>query len=148
MAIVSDPIVRCSRTIIDYYTLFLLPANEVWSKVIFSEASVILFPWCRDFCLGGGLQGGLPTEGSAYTGGGLLTGGSASRGWAETPSPHPNQKKLGSTYTTGMHSCLCLKINWKLIMHFQAIPYKNVSNKRKFKTSMKLFKINLRIYNF
>ena len=33
-------------------------------------------------------------------------------------------------------------------MHFQAIPCKNASNKGKFKTSMKLFKINLRIYNF
>ena len=96
--------------------LLLPPANQVWSKVIFSEASVILFTE----------EGGdLPTgEGGCLWGRGLciqelgvciqrarglhLGGGSASRGWESVSGGGGTLggiRKVGSTHPAGMLSC-------------------------------------------
>ena len=75
----------------------LPPANEVWGKVIFSQAFV-------KNSVGGvpapGLGGGVPAPG------GLVLGGACSGGClVEIPR---TVTAAGGTHPTGMHSCLLL----------------------------------------
>ena len=78
--------------------IFLPPANEVWGKVIFSQACVKNSVHGGDACSWGGVwsQGGTCSGGSG-PGGCLLQGGA----WW-TPR---TATAVGSTHTTGMHSC-------------------------------------------
>ena len=77
------------------------PANEVWGKVIFSEA-----------CVKNSVSWGVPALGGACSGGCLL-------GWVPAlgvlpvgdPPPHPRTATaVGGTHPTGMHSCLSLLV--------------------------------------
>ena len=103
---------------------FLPPANEVWGKVMFSLACVILFTGERSFASrGSAFWRGLPPGGSDS--GGLPPGGSASRGGWQTPlllKPCPRDswdtkgysQQAGGTHPTGMLSCLftvCYKLS-------------------------------------
>ena len=104
--------------------LTLPPANEVWGKVIFSEASVILFTRGRAVCLQGVLPpGDLHLGESAYRRfciqggyafqGDLHPGGSAySRGWADPPDlpqgMHLGHLSVGGLPVGGLHPGVCL----------------------------------------
>ena len=90
------------------YSYSLPPANEVWGKVIFSQASVGLY-------LGGGVHPYRGIQGVCiqWGGGG---GGSASRwkrdlhpgGLGRPPPPSDTMgygQQAGGTHPTGMHSC-------------------------------------------
>ena len=75
----------------------LPPANEVWGKVIFSQASVILSRGVVCF------QGGLYLRGCIQGDGALRPGG-----WVDPPPPSDTTgygKQEGVTHPTGMHSC-------------------------------------------
>ena len=75
-----------------YITPFLPPANEVWGKVIFSEACVknSVHSGGGGLLPGGAYSGRLPARGGAW--------------WR--PPPHPRTATaVGSTHPTGMHSC-------------------------------------------
>ena len=75
--------------------LFLPPANEVWGKVMFSQASVAL-------STSGG--GGLHQRGRSASG----AGGAASGGVGQTPPDTTGYgQQSGGTHPTGMHSCSC-----------------------------------------
>ena len=74
------------------YVEFLPRANEVWGKVIFSQASVILS------------RGSLhPWRGVYIQWGGCLHPG----GWADPPPPSTTGygQQAGGTRPTGMHTC-------------------------------------------
>ena len=80
--------------------VFLPPANEVWGKVIFSEA-----------CVKNSVYGGVPGQGVPGPGGAWSVGCLVSGGCVEIP---PTTTAVGGTHPTGMHSCfqLCfLKLN-------------------------------------
>ena len=69
----------------------LPPANEVWGKVIFSDASVILFTGGEGVVL----QGGQPRGGAASRGSASRGGLHPVRGVGQTP---PGIRKAGSTH--------------------------------------------------
>ena len=73
--------------------MFLPTANEVWGKVIFSEACV------KNSVHGGG--GGL-LPGGACSSDGACSRGVPGRGGGVPP--HGTATAAGSTYPTGMHS--------------------------------------------
>ena len=104
---------QSSRTFSD-----LLPVNEVWGKVIFSEHLSL----CSQGGEGGLPIGGFPSWGSAFKmvclqrglhPGGLHPGESVSRGSASgglhpgglTDLPTPRIRKAGGMHPTGMLSC-------------------------------------------
>ena len=107
---------------------YLLPANEVWGKIIFLHLCVILFTGGK-VCIGevyikggvniqgslhwGGLhQGGVNIQGSLHWGGSASWGG-WHPGWGVCQTPRSPKsdtmgygKRTGGTHPTGMHSCL------------------------------------------
>ena len=114
---------RISREKIKCEKEFLPPANEVWGKVIFSEASVILSGGGGGFCMsslpvwlpgpmfslgvlcpwphvpfGGSLSGGLCLEKSLFRG--CLSRGCLSRGCfcRETPLPTNQKSRRYASY--------------------------------------------------
>ena len=76
----------------------LPPANEVWGKVIFSQACVK-----NSVHRGGLVQGGCSRGGCLLWGALLLGGGAWSRGGV--PGAARMATAAGGTHPTGMHSC-------------------------------------------
>ena len=72
--------------------LFLLPAKEVWGKIIFLHLSVILF------------TRGVPAPRGVPAAGGCLVWGGCS--WGVPGGDIPQMATaVGGTHPTGMHSC-------------------------------------------
>ena len=93
---------------------FLPPANEVWGKVIFSQACVKNSvhrggAWSRGVCSGGWVPG---PRGSAQGG---LPGG----------DPPRTASAVGSTHPTGMHSCYQLQRSWAKAIFSQASVHRD-----------------------
>ena len=120
---------------------FLPPANEVWGKVIFSQASVILFMgrgharpggmpggWAQGGTYGRGCawpgvgvcawQGGIHSQGQECVCGGVAGG----RTWLEGACMGETATAEGGTHPTGMHSC-------KTIFSVFAQPYWSILRK-------------------
>ena len=111
---------------------FLPRANEVWGKVIFSEACVKnsvhrggLVPGVGGLVLGGGGSGPggclLPRGGLVLGGGGSGPGGTCSWGvWSRGGVPGGDSPgtatAAGGTHPTGMHSCLWRNYEEDMIM--------------------------------
>ena len=105
---------KASRLYLCCLTVFLPPANEVWGKIMFLQASVILLTggcllpggcllrgryapgWV---CSGGVLPGGVCSRVESAPG-----GGSAPGGWCLMEAPG-TATAAGGTHPTGMHSC-------------------------------------------
>ena len=80
----------------------LLPANDVWGKVMFLHLSVNLFT---------GGEGGLPRRV-------CIQGGRHVGGVKQNPPPAELGKKAGGTYPTGMLSCFLYYI-WRSALLLQ-----------------------------
>ena len=87
----SDNISSILKTVNVFYKQFLPPANEVWGKVIFSQA-----------CVKNSVHGG----GVSAPGGVCSQGVSAPEGGAWWRPPPGTAAAAGGTHPTGMHFCL------------------------------------------
>ena len=92
----------------------LPPGNEVWGKVMFSQASVIPSArkgWLPSIHHRSHDQGGLHPGGGGMPPGGSASRGSASRGVGQTLPTRDTWdttgygQQVGGTHPTGMHSC-------------------------------------------
>ena len=88
----------------------LPPANEVWGKVIFSQACVKNSVHRGRGCLvwGRGVPGarGVPGPGGPGPGGCLVPGGGSWSWGVPGGDPPRTATAAGGTHPTGMHSCL------------------------------------------